>query len=78
MTPGRLTLSNGFSASCSYVLRQATTGKLELPSALYLPLRTDEDATLTLEDGSRCRVHVTFGPAIGEASFTFLADPQQS
>jgi hypothetical protein len=77
MPRGRLTLPSGFSASCAYVSASATRGRLQLPSALYLPLRKNEDATLTLEDGSRRSVHVTFGPAVGEASFTVLADQQR-
>ena len=65
MEQGRLRVPSGLSASCSYRLTAPTGGLLRLPSALFLPLRESEDATLTMADGSEQSVHVTFGPAVG-------------
>lgn len=72
MTSGRLRLSTGFSASCAYELDPAGAGgRLSLPSALYLPRREREDATLCLDSGSERPVIVTFEDTWGRATFAF-------
>jgi hypothetical protein len=45
---------------------------MKLPNALYLPLRETEMGTLRLYDGEDRKVQITFGPAVGEASFSFV------
>ena len=72
MERGRMRLPSGLSASCSYRLVSESAGRLDLSSALFLPAREGEDATLTMADGSERSIRVTFGPAIGEGSFFFL------
>jgi hypothetical protein len=72
MKLGRLRLPSGLSATCSYRLVSESEGLLALPSALYLPYRESEDATPHDGDGLERSIHVTFGPKIGEGSFTFL------
>jgi hypothetical protein len=73
MEPGRLRLPSGFSATCSYQLDSESEGRLALPSALYLPHRDSEDATLTMADGHERAIHIIFAPTVGEATFTFLS-----
>jgi len=72
MERGRLKVQSGLSASCTYRIVSESGGLLILPSALYLPLRESEDATLIMADGSERSIHVTFGPRVGEAPFAFL------
>ena len=72
MARGTLRLRSGLGATCDYQLTPDTGGRLKLPSALYLPLREDDAGTLRLEDGDERRVAITFGPQVGEASFSYV------
>lgn len=73
MKQGRIRLPSGFSASCSYRLVSESEGLLALPSAIFLPLRESEYATLISSDSSESPIHVTFGRTVGEASFKFVS-----
>jgi hypothetical protein len=72
MDRGLLRLSNGFGATCEYELTGDASGRMKLPSALYLPMRETDAGTLKLFDGEERKVQVTFGPVVGEASFLFV------
>lgn len=72
MDRGTLRLTNGFGATCEYELIGDEGGRMKLPNALYLPLRESDVGTLKLSDGEDRRVQITFGRAVGEASFSFV------
>ena len=72
MNRGTLRLRSGLGAACHYELSADGGGRLKVPSALYLPLRESDVGTLRLENGKECRVQVTFGPKVGEASFSYV------
>jgi hypothetical protein len=68
---GRLGVSSGLSAECSYELTSADGGYLKLPSSLYLPVRKTDEGTLTLEDDSQRQIDISFGEQLGDANFLF-------
>jgi hypothetical protein len=72
MARGTLRLSNGLGATCEYEVTDEAGGRMRLPNALYLPRRERDVGTLQLSDGEHRKVQITFGPAVGEASFSFM------
>ena len=69
---GRLRVSSGLAAECSYELTSAAGGTLKLPSALFLPVRETDEGTLTLDDGSQRQIDIAFGSQRGDADFLFI------
>jgi hypothetical protein len=68
MESGRLFLSDGAAATCSYEFATSIDGFLDLGAA-FSPMGESADATLELATGERRHVTVTFGSRVGQASF---------